>query len=92
MIKPVISEKSMAEVAKGRFTFVVSKNADKKNIKQAVEDKFKVNVLSVSTNITKGKTTRVGVRRIEKALPSYKKAIVHLKEGQKIDMFDVGQG
>lgn len=90
IIKPIITEKSMSDAGKGRFTFAVLKNADKKAIKKAVEEKFKVNVLSVSTNIVKGKKIRVGARRKEVDKSDFKKAIVQLIEGQKIDLFDVG--
>lgn len=90
IIKPVITEKSMANVGKGKFTFIVSKAADKKTIKRAVEEKFKVKVLTVSTNIIKGKKIKAGLKRIEKALPSFKKAVVELLAGQKIDLFEVG--
>lgn len=90
IIAPVISEKSMSEVAKGKFTFRVVKQADKLSIKKEVEEKFKVNVLSVSTVTTKGRTKRTGVRRVEVSLQPFKKAIVKLKEGQKIALFDTG--
>lgn len=90
IIKPIITEKSMNEAAKGKFTFMVSKNADKKMIKRAVEEKFKVKVLSVATSILKGKKIKVGLRRMEKAKSSYKKAVVRLPAGQKIDLFEVG--
>ncbi|MDP3988504.1 MAG: 50S ribosomal protein L23 [Candidatus Levybacteria bacterium] len=92
LIKPIISEKSMSEAAKSRFTFKVCKNANKKEIKEAVEKKFKVKVLSVSTAIIKGKTKRTGTRRIEKTVSSFKKAVVELEKGQKIALFDVAQG
>ncbi|RJQ38844.1 50S ribosomal protein L23, partial [Candidatus Microgenomates bacterium] len=65
IIKPIISEKSMAHAGAEKFTFMVSKDSDKKSIKKAVEKKFKVNVLSVSTHIVKGKNRRVGARRAE---------------------------
>ncbi|RJQ38709.1 50S ribosomal protein L23, partial [Candidatus Microgenomates bacterium] len=58
---------------------------------KAVEKKFKVNVLSVSTHIVKGKNRRVGARRAEVRLSNWKKAIVQVAKGQKIDLFDVAQ-
>ena len=90
IIAPVISEKSMSDVAKGKFTFRVARAADKLSIKKEVEEKFKVNVLSVSTVTTKGRTKRTGTRRIEVSVQPFKKAIVKLKEGQKIAIFDTG--
>ncbi len=89
IIAPIISEKSMKEAMNGRFTFKVAKNAGKEDIKKAVEDKFKVNVVSVSTMTVKGKTRRFGTRRIETALSVWKKAITQLKTGEKIDLFEV---
>lgn len=88
IIAPIISEKSTKDAGVFRFTFKVSKKADKLAIKKAVEGKFKVNVISVSTMNVKGRTRRFGARRIEAALPSFKKAIVQLKSGEKIDLFE----
>lgn len=90
IIKPIITEKSMNRVKKGKFTFMVAKNAGKPAIKKEVEEKFKVEVVSVATNITKGRKKRFGTRRIETSLPAFKKAVVKLKEGQKIDLFEIG--
>ena len=87
-LTPIISEKSMNEANKGKFTFRVDKSADKGGIKKLVADKFNVDVISVATSIVKGKSRRFGTRRTEVALPSWKKATVKLKEGQKIAMFD----
>ena len=88
IISPIISEKSINQAGKGKFTFKVAKDADKISIKKQVEDKFKVNVMSVATAMVRGKKRRFGARRSEITLASWKKAIVKLKEGQKIAMFD----
>ncbi len=90
IIAPIISEKSLKDAGLGRFTFKVSKQSDKRMIRAAIEEKFKVNVLSVATIIVKGRKQRFGKRRLETSLPSFKKAIVQLKEGQKIDLFETG--
>lgn len=90
IVKPVISEKSMKDAEKSTFTFVVRKNATKKEIKAAVEKLFSVNVVSVATAIVKGKTKRVGVRRNEVVKSPMKKAMVVLKSGQKIEAFELG--
>ena len=92
IIAPLISEKSMNDAGFGKFTFKVSKKADKKQIKKEIEDKFKVDVLSVATSIVKGKKRRFGAKRTEVTLSSWKKAIVKLKAGQKIAVFDAGGG
>ena len=54
----------------------------------AIEKKFGVTVTGISTNIVKGRKARSGVRRVERALPQFKKAIVTLKKGEKIDLFE----
>ena len=88
ILTPIISEKSMNLAGHGKFSFRVDKKADKGSIRKEIEDKFKVNVVSVATISMKGKTRRFGSRRTEVKLPSWKKAIVRLKEGQKLPMFD----
>lgn len=88
IIAPIISEKSSKGAAVSRFTFKVAKSANKYAIKKAVENKFKVNVVSVATVVVKGRTQRFGARRIEAKMPSFKKAIVQLKPDQKIDLFE----
>lgn len=89
IIAPVISEKSMKDAGLSRFTFKVETAASKLNIRKAVQDKFKVSVVSVATMNVKGRGKRFGARRIEVVLPVWKKAIVQLKTGEKIDLFEV---
>lgn len=89
IIKPIITEKSMNEAALGKFTFRVARTVNKEQIRKEVEKRFKVGVLGVFTNIVKGKRRRQGTRRIEAVGASWKKAIVRLKPGQKIEAFDV---
>lgn len=93
ILQPVISEKSLNEVGKSRFTFKVGKDANKTQIKKAVEEKFKVNVINISTISLKGKEksirTRTRVAKVGKK--SFKKAVVTLKEGQKISVFESGK-
>jgi len=90
LISPIITEQSMVFVKQGKFSFLVAKGIDKKTIKKAVQDTFSVDVTDVDTIMQKGKSQKVGVRRMKKNTPAYKKAIVTLKEGQKIDIFDLG--
>jgi large subunit ribosomal protein L23 len=92
LIKPVITEQSMAEAALGTFTFVVAKSANKTDIKKVLKVVFDVNVVSVSTNIVKGKRKKVGKRRTEVADSVWKKARVTLKPGEKIALFEPGGG
>lgn len=88
-IAPIISEKSMKQGSKVKFTFRVTGEMDKEAIKKIVEREFKVNVISITTSWTKGRTRRSGPRRDEKILASFKKAVVTVKAGQKIDIFDI---
>lgn len=85
IIKPVVSEKSYANSDRGQYTFVVAPNTNKVQIKQAVEQIFKVKVTSVNTlkRIGKVKRTRTGFgQRV-----TQKRAIVTVAEGQTIDIF-----
>lgn len=90
IVAPIITEKSMQDAAKGRFTFKVVRDADKNLIKRAVEEKFKVNVLQTLVSVIKGKRKRVGIRRMEIKEPAWKKATVKLAKDQKIGLFDAG--
>jgi large subunit ribosomal protein L23 len=92
IIRPIITEKSMQEAEKGKFTFQVQKTATKTNIKKAIEGQFSVNVIGLSTITVKGKRKRIGARRTEVKDSIIKKAIATLKSGQKIDLFEmIGQ-
>ena len=84
IIAPVITEKSMANKQNNVYTFKVSKDATKTDIKRAVEEAFKVSVKSVNTLNTKSKRRRVG--RYSGRTKTYKKAIVTLNEGSSIEI------
>ncbi len=90
IIRPIISEKSMGNAGKGEYTFAVKQYANKKNIKKAIEDAFHVHVTQVATSNVKGKKKRVGMRRNEVAQQEWKRAIITLEKGQKIDIFEAG--
>ena len=85
LIAPVVSEKSYGLLDVNKYTFVVRPDANKTEIKIAVEKIFNVKVTSVNTLNRAGKTrrTRVGTGR----RASTKRAIVSLAEGQRIDIF-----
>lgn len=89
IIAPIITEKSMRDAGLGRFTFKVAIGANKPFIKSAIEKKFKVKVLKTFISIVKGKTDRIGVRRVEIVKTPWKKATVKLAKDQKIVLFDV---
>lgn len=90
--RPIISEKSIKDAEKRKFTFEVSKDADKETIKKTIEKQFGVNVVSISTATLKGRTIRTGKKRTIMPVSSIKKATVLLKEGQSISLFEGGQG
>ncbi len=84
--KPVITEKSMGMVEENKYTFIVDMGSNKIEIRQAVEELFNVKVDKVRTMRVKGKLKRV--RNRWGKTPDRKKAIVTLKEGQKIQLFE----
>jgi large subunit ribosomal protein L23 len=86
IIKPVVTEKSMNLLADNKYTFIVDKKSNKTEIKNAIEDIFKVRVEKVYTINVKGKPKRMG--RFEGKTSDRKKAIVSLKPGQKIKLFE----
>jgi large subunit ribosomal protein L23 len=84
--RPIISEKSTALAEVGnRYAFEVATQANKQEIRDAVQRLFSVKVLKVHTMNMHGKVKRVG--RFETKRPNWKKALVTLAEGQKIDFF-----
>ena len=87
IIKPVRSEKAYDDIAKNKYAFVVDRRADKKQIKAAVEEIFKVQVEKVNTVNVRGKYKRQG--RTEGYTSSYKKAYAQLAASSKsIEFFD----
>ncbi|MFL0249197.1 50S ribosomal protein L23 [Clostridium neuense] len=85
--RPVITEKSMTEMANKKYTFIVDVHANKPQIKKAVEEVFGVKVEDVKTANVLGKTKRVGVHVGKR--PDYKKAIVKLTADSKaIEFFE----
>ena len=91
IIRPVISERSMSEAKIGKFTFAVSEKSSKTDVKNAVQKAFGVTVVGIATTRVKGKKKRYGQRRTETTLPSWKRAVVKVKKGEKIALFDVGE-
>ncbi len=85
--RAMITEKgSRMREKQNRYTFQVSTDANKIEIKDAIQKIFKVNVLDVHTINVEGKLKRLG--RTTGRRSSWKKAIVTLKEGQTIELFD----
>lgn len=77
--RPLVTEKSTLSLSKGKYTFEVDRQATKKEITKAVEDTFGVHVKGVKTI------------RIKTLQSDWKKAIVQLAEGEKIDIFETGE-
>ena len=93
IIRPVVSEKSIDESGRGKYTFAVHKDANKIQIKSAIEElyaKEKVTVVAVNVLTTKAKEKRRGTRRgrITGYTTPWRKAIVTLAAGQKIEFFE----
>lgn len=87
IVRPVVTERS-TELAddRGAYTFIVNRDANKIEIKNAVEKLFGVKVDTVRTANYRGKWRRVGMSYGKKA--AYKKAIVTLVDGERIDVYE----
>ena len=85
LLRPVVSEKSYGLLDEGKYTFVVAPDANKTQIKQAVEEVFRVKVTGVNTLNRQGKRrrTRFGYGKRSDT----KRAIVTLADGDRIDIF-----
>jgi len=84
--RPLITEKNATLQAQNKYAFEVAKEANKPQVKQAVEKAFKVKVTTVNTIMVPGKSRRVGRRVV--LTQSWKKAVVTLKPGDKIEFFE----
>ena len=84
---PLITEKStILEEKENKYAFLVDSRANKDEIKRAVEEIFKVKVIRINTSYLRGKIKRVG--RHSGKTRDMKKAILTLKEGEKIEIFE----
>ena len=87
IIRPILSEKSYADIANKKYTFEVRMDANKTEIKKAVEKVFGVKVEKVNTTIIRGKLKRQG--KTQGYTSDYKKAYVTLSQDSKtIEFFD----
>ena len=88
VVRPVVTERTSASYqARGEYVFEVAPDATKPAIRQAIESLFGVKVTGVWTMNVRGKTRRVG-RGAAGRRPNWKKAIVTLREGDKIEIFE----
>ena len=89
LLAPVVSEKSYSQIALNRYTFKVHQDAHKTQIRQAVEQLFDVHVVAVNVIKVQPKPKRRGLFAGTKT--GWKKAIVEVKAGEKIDIFEGAQ-
>jgi large subunit ribosomal protein L23 len=89
VVKPFMTEKTLLLAAQGWYTFVVALQAEKKQIASDIATFYNVTVTEVRTVHMHGKTRRVGKKMQHTKKSDWKKAIVHLAAGQKIDAFEV---
>lgn len=87
MIKPVFTEKSLKMARQGQYTFWVDRDMDKMSLKSAIGQMFKVHVTSIKTVKKAGETGR-NVKGRKFTNLSSKKAVVTLKDGEKLDVFE----
>ena len=84
--RPLITEKSTSLQAQNKYAFEIASGASKPMIRQAVEKAFNVKVTGVNVVTMRGKTRRVGRREVHRS--PWKKAIVTLQTGDKIEFFE----
>ncbi len=89
LLAPVVSEKSYAQIEQGKYSFKVHKDAHKTQIRQAVEQLFDVKVERVNIVKVHSKPKRRGL--FKGTRPGWKKAIVQLRKGDKIEFFEGAQ-
>ena len=84
--RPLITEKTTLFQERNGYAFEVAKKATKHQVKEAVEKAFKVKVIKVNVMTVPGKMRRMGKRMV--MTPSWKKAVVTLAQGNKIEFFE----
>ena len=89
LLSPVVSEKSYAGIAEHRYTFKVHPDAHRTQVRQAVEDLFGVHVERVNIVKVQAKPKRRGL--FKGTRPGWKKAVVQVREGETIEIFEGAQ-
>ena len=89
LLAPVVSEKSYSLITDRKYTFKVHRNAHKTQVRQAVEQLFDVKVENVNILKVQAKPKRRGMTKGTR--PGWKKAIVQLREGESIEIFEGAQ-
>jgi len=91
IIKPLITEKSLSVAARDNvYTFAVNRNANKDQIKAAIEKIYLVQVMRVNTLRSNNSAKKTGKKRMSTKVAPIKKAMIKLKKGQAIELFDLG--
>ena len=86
LLRPIITEKTHLLTGTDKYVFEVDLRANKNQIREAVQVAFNVRVSEVNTMVMKGKPKRFGRRVVNR--PDWKKAIVTLVQGDKIELFE----
>ena len=89
LLRPVVSEKSYELITQNKYTFKVHQDAHKTQVRQAVEELFDVTVVAVNIVKVQPKPKRRGLTRGTR--PGWKKAVVRLKAGDSIEIFEGAQ-
>lgn len=89
--KPIVTEKTIARANRDNvYTFEVNRTSDKNAIKVAIEGAYGVTVLAVNNVMRPKAIRRTGQKRLSTLLPKTKKALIKLKQGETINLFDLG--
>jgi len=86
LLRPIITEKTTVLTGSDKYVFEVDLRANKNQIREAVQIAFNVRVVEVNTMVMKGKPKRFGRKVVNR--PDWKKAIVTLTPGDKIELFE----
>ncbi|MBI2873190.1 MAG: 50S ribosomal protein L23 [Chloroflexi bacterium] len=86
LLRPLVTEKSTALQEHGQYVFQVVPEANKTQVKEAVERAFSVHVVSVNVTKVPGEWRRIGLRKV--FIPGLKKAVVTLRQGDTIQIFE----
>jgi large subunit ribosomal protein L23 len=89
LLAPVVSEKSYSLITDRKYTFKVHKDAHKTQVRQAVEELFGVHVVNVNILKVQAKPKRRGLTKGMR--PGWKKAVVQVREGEQIEIFEGAQ-
>jgi large subunit ribosomal protein L23 len=89
LLSPVVSEKSYAQIGQNKYTFKVHRDAHKTQVRQAVEELFDVKVVNVNIVKVQPKPKRRGL--FKGSRPGWKKAIVQVRKGDTIEIFEGAQ-